>query len=77
GEPLAPSWLNKFYESLNQQIRPVIQEGRNPVLLVSPPIRRYVRSITERVSSKIMVVSYQEITPEIEVHSLGMVGAGE
>ncbi|MBA2134043.1 flagellar biosynthesis protein FlhA [Capillibacterium thermochitinicola] len=74
GEPLSPSWLNEFYASLNQQIRPIIQEGRNPVLLVAPAIRRYVRSITERVSPKIFVVSYQEIIPEMEVHSLGMVG---
>lgn len=74
GEPLPPSWLNEFYASLNQHIRPIIQEGRNPVLLVAPAIRRYVRSITERVSPKIFVVSYQEIIPEMEVHSLGMVG---
>jgi flagellar biosynthesis protein FlhA len=77
GEPLSPAWLNQFYTSLNQQMRPIIQEGRNPVLLVAPAIRRYVRSITERVSPKILVVSYQEIIPEMEVHSIGMVGAGE
>lgn len=77
GQPLEPLWLNKFYEVLKQQIRPVMQEGRDPVLLVSPAIRRYVRSITERVSPKIMVVSFQEISPEMEVHSIGMVGAGE
>lgn len=76
GEPLSPAWLNRFYASLNQKIRPIMQEGRNPVLLVAPAIRRYVRSITERVSPKIFVVSYQEIIPEMEVHSLGMVGAG-
>ena len=54
-----------------------MQEGREPVVLVSPAIRRYVRSITERVSPKIMVVSFQELSPEMEVHSIGMVGAGE
>jgi flagellar biosynthesis protein FlhA len=77
GEPLTPTWLNRFYASLNQQIRPIIQEGRNPVMLVAPAIRRYVRSITERVSPKIFIISYQEIIPEVEVHSLGMVGAEE
>ncbi|NLW56918.1 MAG: flagellar biosynthesis protein FlhA [Firmicutes bacterium] len=77
GQPLDPVWLNKFYESLKRQIRPLMQEGREPVVLVSPAIRRYVRSITERVSPKIMVVSFQELSPEMEVHSIGMVGAGE
>jgi flagellar biosynthesis protein FlhA len=77
GEPLDPTWLNKFYESLKEKVRLMMQDGSNPVLLVSPSVRRYVRSITERVSSKIIVVSYPEITPETEVHSLGMVGADE
>ncbi len=77
GEPLDPTWLNKLYESLKEKIGLMMQDGCNPVLLVSPSVRRYVRSITERVSSKIIVVSYPEIIPEAEVHSLGMVGADE
>lgn len=77
GRPLDPSWLNKFYDSLGRQVRQGMQEGYNPVLLVSPVIRRYVRNIVERLYPKIPVVSFQEITSEIQVHSLGMVGVGE
>lgn len=77
GRPLDPTWLNKFYDALGKQAQRLMQEGHNPVLLVSPLIRRYVRTIAERVYPKIPVISFQEIIPEMEVHSLGMVGVGE
>ncbi|NLW08350.1 MAG: flagellar biosynthesis protein FlhA [Firmicutes bacterium] len=75
--PLEPAWLNSFYDSLGREVRRVMEEGHNPVLLVSPAIRSYVRSVVERLFPKTAVISYQEVLPEVEVHSLGMVGAGK
>jgi len=75
--PLDPTWLNRFYDSLGKEVRRVMQENHHPILLVSPVLRAYVRSIAERMFSKVAVISYQEILPETEVHSLGMVGVGE
>ncbi len=76
-QPLDPTWLNRFYDSLGKEVRRIMQENYHPVLLVTPVLRAYVRSITERLFPKVAVVSYQEILPEAEVHSLGMVGVGE
>lgn len=75
--PLEPAWLNSFYDSLGKEIRRVMEQGYNPVLLVAPAIRAYVRSVVERLFPKTAVISYQEVLPEVEVHSLGMVGAGK
>jgi flagellar biosynthesis protein FlhA len=75
--PLEPAWLNSFYDSLGKEIRRVMEEGHNPVLLVSPAVRAYVRNVVERLFPKAVVISYQEVLPEVEVHSLGMVGAGK
>ncbi|HHU82668.1 MAG TPA: flagellar biosynthesis protein FlhA [Firmicutes bacterium] len=75
--PLEPAWLNSFYDSLGKEIRRVMEGGYSPVLLVSPAIRAYVRSVVERLFPKAAVISYQEVLPEVEVHSLGMVGAGK
>jgi flagellar biosynthesis protein FlhA len=75
--PLEPAWLNSFYDSLGNEIRRVMEEGHNPVLLVSPAVRAYVRNVVERLFPKAVVISYQEVLPEVEVHSLGMVGAGK
>jgi len=77
GQPLEPAWINRFYDSLSAQVKKMMQDGHNPALLVSPIIRRYTKSLVERIYPKIPVVSFQEITSEIEVHSLGMVGAGD
>ncbi|NLY88905.1 MAG: flagellar biosynthesis protein FlhA [Firmicutes bacterium] len=75
--PLEPAWLNSFYDSLGKEARRVMEGGHNPILLVSPAIRAYVRSVVERLFPKTAVISYQEVLPEVEVHSLGMVGAGK
>lgn len=75
--PLEPAWLNSFYDSLGKEIRRVMEEGHNPVLLVSPAVRGYIRNVVERLFPKATVISYQEVLPEVEVHSLGMVGAGK
>ena len=38
--PLEPAWLNSFYDSLGREVRRVMEEGHNPVLLVSRPSGR-------------------------------------
>jgi flagellar biosynthesis protein FlhA len=77
GQPLETAWINRFDQSLSQQIQKVVEDGYNPVILVSPIIRRFTKSLVERLYPKVPVVSFQEITSEIDVHSLGMVGAGD
>lgn len=77
GQPLEPAWINRFDQSLSQQVKRVAQDGYNPVILASPTIRRFTKSLVERLYPKVPVVSFQEITSEIDVHSLGMVGAGD
>ena len=54
-----------------------MENGYNPVIMVSLTIRRFTKSLVERLYPKIPVVSFQEITSETDVHSLGMVGAGD
>lgn len=47
--------------------------GYQPVILTSPTIRLTFRRITERISTKLIILSYNEIIPEAEVHSIGVV----
>ncbi|MDD2211460.1 MAG: flagellar biosynthesis protein FlhA [Clostridia bacterium] len=47
--------------------------GKQFVVLVSPVIRRYFRKLLERVLPGIPIVSYNEIPPQIEIESVGMV----
>ncbi|MGI6587755.1 MAG: flagellar biosynthesis protein FlhA [Peptococcia bacterium] len=47
--------------------------GKQFVVLVSPVIRRYFRKLIERVLPGVSVISYNEIPPQIEIESVGMV----
>ena len=63
---------------MSKEVKKVMENGYNPVIMVSrKPIRRFTKSLVERLYPKIPVVSFQEITSETDVHSLGMVGAGD
>jgi flagellar biosynthesis protein FlhA len=47
--------------------------GEHPVLLTSPAIRPYVRSIVERFRSTTVVLSQNEIHPKVRIKTLGQV----
>jgi len=44
-----------------------------PIILVSPRIRLALKRLTERVFPSLIVLSYNEIVPEIQVQAVGMV----
>jgi flagellar biosynthesis protein FlhA len=47
--------------------------GENPVLLTSPAIRAYVRSIIERFRPATPVMSQNEIHPKVRIKTLGQI----
>ncbi len=46
---------------------------QDPVILCSPAIRPYVRQLIERYLPQVVVLSYNELEPNIEVQSIGVV----
>jgi len=47
--------------------------GKQVVVLVSPTIRPYLRKLLDRMSPAIPVVSYNEVPPNLDIESVGMV----
>ncbi|MGQ7376827.1 FHIPEP family type III secretion protein, partial [Streptococcus suis] len=47
--------------------------GESPVLLTSPSIRSYVRSVVERFRPSTVVLSQNEIYPKAKIKTLGQV----
>ncbi len=74
GYAIDPRMIQKIYDKLGELIKEVTSSGFQPVILCSPSVRLTFRRMTERLSSKLMVLSYNEINPEAEVHSVGVVG---
>jgi flagellar biosynthesis protein FlhA len=47
--------------------------GESPVMLTSPSIRPYVRSIIERFRPSTVVISQNEIHPKAKIKTLGAI----
>lgn len=70
---LDPEATQQIYEALVEQVQRVQQQGIQPVLLTTPGIRVYMRQFLERFSADISVLSYNELEPQLEVQSIGVI----
>ncbi|WP_169568131.1 flagellar biosynthesis protein FlhA [Sneathiella limimaris] len=67
---MAPSLLQEFIANIRDNFDRLAQQGHNPVLLTSPAIRPYVRSIIERFRPSTVVMSQNEIHPKAKLKTL-------
>jgi flagellar biosynthesis protein FlhA len=70
---MAPSRLQQFISAVRQTYERHALMGESPVLLTSPIIRPYVRSIVERFRPSTVVLSQNEIHPRARIKTLGQV----
>jgi flagellar biosynthesis protein FlhA len=71
---LAPSKLHDFVAAVRNSFETASAQGHVPVLLTSPMIRPYVRSLVERFRPQTVVMSQNEIHPSARLKTLGHVG---
>lgn len=69
-DPLATQTV---YQKVSDQLNKVMQAGQQPVILASPTIRMYLRQLLERSLHDVPVLSYNELEPNVEIHSVGVV----
>ncbi len=70
---MPPSKLQPFITSVRQSYDRFATMGEAPVLLTSPAIRTYVRSVIERFRPTTTVLSQNEIHPKAKIKTLGQV----
>lgn len=70
---LAPSKLQQFIRAIREAYDRQAATGEQPVLLTSPGIRPYVRSIIERFRPSTVVMSQNEIHPKAKIKTLGQI----
>jgi flagellar biosynthesis protein FlhA len=70
---MQPSQLQRFISSVRQTFDRFAVMGESPVLLVSPAIRPYVRSIIERFRPATTILSQSEIHPKAKIRTLGQI----
>jgi flagellar biosynthesis protein FlhA len=70
---MAPSRLQEFITSVRQTFERHAVNGESPVLLTSPGVRPYVRSIIERFRPITVVMSQNEIHPKARIKTLAQI----
>ena len=70
---MAPSQLQAFIQTVRERFDDASQRGDLPVLLTSPLIRPYVRSIIERFRPQTPIISQNEIHPSIRLRTMGQI----
>ncbi len=68
---MQPSKLREFVEKVNLTIDKLTASKIIPVLLTSPILRPFVRSVTERFKPNLIILSQNEIHPKIKIKTFG------
>jgi len=68
-----PVSTQTLYQRMSEQLNKLIQTGQQPIILASPTIRMYLRQLLDRSLQDVPVLSYNELEPNVEIHSVGVV----
>ncbi|WP_017727328.1 flagellar biosynthesis protein FlhA [Halalkalibacterium ligniniphilum] len=68
-----PNMSQKILEAAASETDRLAQMGQVPIILCSPAVRMYVRQLFERYLAHVPILSYNELEPDVEVQSVGVV----
>lgn len=70
---LDPNMGQEILQAIGQQVQQLQERGLQPILLTSPAVRPALRKLTERSFPNLVLLSWNEIAPKVNVHSVAMV----
>ena len=71
--PIEPSVAQKIMKSVTRNIEKFSKLNQQPVVLCSPLIRSHFKKLADRFIPDLVVLSYNEIVNNIQIHSIGTV----
>jgi flagellar biosynthesis protein FlhA len=75
-----PMYAEKILTQLDLEAHSASASGYNPVVLTTPQIRAHLKRLSERRVPNLVVLSYNEVAPEVPVSRIATVrlqGEGE
>ena len=66
---IPPNIVNSIYDDLAEAVKQMNRTGLQPVLMVAPAIRRYVKRLIEPAIATLPVISFNEIPTHIPLQS--------
>ncbi len=70
---LEPNVAQKILNNTLKSVQKLTSIGQQPIILTAPIVRLYFKRLTEQLTRDLIVLSYNEIEPSVEVQSVGMV----
>ena len=70
---VSPDKVQAIVIGLNQAVEKFTKLSQPPAVLCSPVVRRHFRRLVERFLPSLVVLSHNELTPELNVHALDVV----
>ena len=68
-----PETSQIIFRNISEQAAQLQQAGIQPILLTSPVTRMYMRQFIERFAPDLPVLSYNELEPDVEIQSAGVI----
>lgn len=73
---LDPNIGQEILTAIGEDVRKFNERGLQPIVLCNPQVRMFVRKLSERNFPSLIVLSYNEVAPKVQVQSVGMVSLG-
>ncbi|RLL45332.1 flagellar biosynthesis protein FlhA [Oceanobacillus piezotolerans] len=70
---LNPESQQNIISSINEEVERLAIQEETPILLCSPAIRMYLKQLLDRFLPQVVVLSYNELEPNVQVKSVGVV----
>ncbi|MGM0500781.1 MAG: flagellar biosynthesis protein FlhA [Bacillota bacterium] len=70
---LQPAEAQNLINNIVQQAKQLLEQGKEPILLTSPMIRRPIKEMVHRTFSELTVLSFNELESDVELQVQGVV----
>jgi flagellar biosynthesis protein FlhA len=73
--PIEPARQNEIIQNTAAAVETLVMAGQDAIVLTSAQVRRYFRRIIERQLPRVVVLSFNEVDPAVELAAEGQVNA--
>lgn len=70
---LPPDYIQKLINNLSNILEKLVSMSSQPIVICSPIVRIYFRRLIENIFPDVVVLSYNEILPSVQIKTVGMV----
>jgi len=70
---LEPAVARALVTEISKQVNKLVSMGAQPVLLTSAVVRMHIKKLTQQTMPSLIVLSYNELDPAVEIQSIGVV----